>query len=179
MVKSPGDRPSYEALRTMLNAVVVGQTPPLETRPAGPVAVGLGGGVAPTIPATTSPTVVEEDWPRDEWDYEDDEPDVDDRPTRGRAWMLGAAALLLLALIGGLAFLLTSGDEPPTPRPSPNRDVAERPDKPRKAGGGGGRGSKQPRGPRRHPLQPQAPHQPSPPSRPREPRRSPSGTPAL
>ncbi len=138
MVKSPGDRPSYEALRTMLNAVVVGQTPPLETRPAGPVAVGLGGGVAPTIPATTSPTVVEEDWPRDEWDYEDDEPDVDDRPTRGRAWMLGAAALLLLALIGGLAFLLTSGDEPPTPRPSPNRDVAERPDKPRKAGGGGG-----------------------------------------
>ena len=141
MVKSPAERPSHEAFRDMLSGVVLGTssmgglstTPVASSTPQEPAAASL---------ASTTPATVVEDWgPDEEWDYEEEEgPDERDLVHKrvGRGWLVGAAiAVLLLALLGGLAFLLSQDDEGPTSPPA-DTNLADRPDKADRVRGGGG-----------------------------------------
>lgn len=147
MAKVPADRPSHEAVREMLNGVVSATDgdSPTATAAVGPSAVASAGGATSAVPTTA----MEDDWGSgDEWeDEEAHEAGPEDATTgRGpRGWLIGATGVLLLALIGGLAFLLTSEANDPTP-PSSDDNVARRrddgPDRVR--GGGGGKPTQQP-----------------------------------
>jgi eukaryotic-like serine/threonine-protein kinase len=144
MSKSPAERPPHDALRASLDRVILdsGSSAGAMVSP-GPVP-GLPG--LPEVSSSAATVTVEDDWDGDEeWDYDaddeaDDEP-VDSAPRAGtrtsRGWLLGAAALVVLGLIGGLAFVLLGDNDEPSGRATGAGVAQRRDDRSDKARGGG------------------------------------------
>jgi hypothetical protein len=135
MAKAPADRPPPDTVRAMLNDVVsgAGREVASATVPVGH-APGAAGAAAAGSARPTETWEAGTEWHEDEG-YPSDAYEGEGRP--GRGWLLGAAGLIALALLGGLALLLTAGDEE-AGRP-PGREVARGGDEePGRAGGGGG-----------------------------------------